>query len=52
MSYCVDTVEPTELPAVIQVRDQYVNTQAPPPSTFVFVRRLVHPNWLIEIEAV
>lgn len=34
------------------MRDRYVNTQSPPVSTFVFVSRLVHPDWLIEIEAV
>ncbi len=26
--------------------------QAPPVSTFVFVSRLVRPEWLIEVEAV
>jgi enamine deaminase RidA (YjgF/YER057c/UK114 family) len=50
--YCVDTVEPSLTPQVREIRDKYVNTQAPPTSTFVVVRRLVRPEWLIEIEAV
>jgi enamine deaminase RidA (YjgF/YER057c/UK114 family) len=50
--YCVDTVEPSLTPQVREIRDKYVNTQAPPTSTFVVVRRLVRPEWLIEVEAV
>lgn len=50
--YCVASVEPAQQRAVVEVRDRYVNTQSPPVSTFVFVSRLVHPDWLIEIEAV
>lgn len=50
--YCVDRVDRSQLPVVRQVRDQYVNTNAPPVSTLVFVRDLVSPDWLIEIEAV
>jgi enamine deaminase RidA (YjgF/YER057c/UK114 family) len=50
--FCVDTVEPAEQRAVAEVRDRYVNTQAPPASTLVVVRRLARPEWLIEIEAV
>jgi enamine deaminase RidA (YjgF/YER057c/UK114 family) len=50
--YCVDRVDRGELPALRETRDQYVNTQAPPVSTFIFVRDLVKPEWLIEIEAV
>lgn len=50
--YCVDTVDPSELVAVREVRDRFVNTANPPVSTFVVVRRLVRPEWLIEIEAV
>jgi enamine deaminase RidA (YjgF/YER057c/UK114 family) len=33
------------------VRDRYVDTSAPPVSTFVFVSRLVRPGWLFEIDA-
>ena len=35
-----------------EVRDRFVNTAAPPVSTFDVVRRLVRPEWLIDIEAV
>jgi enamine deaminase RidA (YjgF/YER057c/UK114 family) len=51
--YCVDTVDPdTQLTAVRTIRDGFVNREAPPVSTFVVVRRLVRPEWLIEVEAV
>ncbi|HWW88008.1 MAG TPA: RidA family protein [Vicinamibacterales bacterium] len=51
--YCADSVDPaTQLPAVRAVRDRFVNTETPPASTFVVVRRLVQADWLIEIEAV
>src|SRR5215218_10087227 len=45
-------VDATQLPVVRQVRDQYVNTQQPPASTAVEVRRLVRDDLLIEVEAV
>ena len=35
-----------------QVRDEYVDTAKPPASTAVEVSRLVHPECLIEIDAV
>jgi 2-iminobutanoate/2-iminopropanoate deaminase len=50
--YCVDRVDRSQLPALRETRDQYVNTQAPPASTLVFVSGLVRPEWLIEIEAI
>lgn len=50
--YCVASVEPAQQRAVVEVRDRFVNTQSPPVSTFVFVSRLVSPDWLVEIEAV
>lgn len=50
--YAVASVDPAQQRAVAEVRDRYMNTQSPPVSTFVFVSRLVHPDWLIEIEAV
>ena len=50
--FCVDRVDRAKLPALRSVRDRYVNTQAPPVSTLVFVSSLVNPDWLIEIEAV
>jgi enamine deaminase RidA (YjgF/YER057c/UK114 family) len=45
-------VDPSQLPVVREVRDKYVNTANPPTSTFVFVQRLVRPEWLIEVDAV
>jgi 2-iminobutanoate/2-iminopropanoate deaminase len=50
--YCVDRVERSKIPVLRQVRDKFVNVKSPPASTFVFVRDLVRPEWLIEIEAV
>jgi enamine deaminase RidA (YjgF/YER057c/UK114 family) len=50
--YCVDTVESSELAAVREIRDGFVNTETPPASTFVVVQRLVRPEWLIEVEAI
>jgi enamine deaminase RidA (YjgF/YER057c/UK114 family) len=50
--YCVAAVDPSQVPAVREIRDKYVNTANPPTSTFVFVPRLVRPEWLIEVEAV
>ena len=51
--YCADTLDiAIELPVLRAVRDGFVNTDAPPASTLVVVRRLVRPEWLIEVEAV
>jgi len=51
--YCADSVDPAAgLPAVRTIRDEFLNRAAPPVSTFVVVRRLVQPDWLIEVEAV
>jgi 2-iminobutanoate/2-iminopropanoate deaminase len=50
--YCVSHVDRRLMPVVRETRDRYVNTQAPPASTFVFVAGLVRPEWLIEIEAI
>jgi enamine deaminase RidA (YjgF/YER057c/UK114 family) len=50
--YCVESVDPSQIPVVREVRDKYVNTANPPVSTFVVVKRLVRPEWLIEVEAV
>jgi enamine deaminase RidA (YjgF/YER057c/UK114 family) len=50
--YCVDSVEPSQIPVVREIRDRFVNTGSPPASTFVVVSRLVRPEFLIEIEAV
>jgi len=50
--YCADRVDPAYLPVAREIRDKYVNIANPPASTFVVVRRLVRPEWLIEVEAV
>jgi len=50
--YCVASVDPGQMAVVREVRDKYVNTANPPTSTFVFVERLVRPEWLIEVDAV
>jgi reactive intermediate/imine deaminase len=41
-----------QLPAVREVRDQYVNRAHPPASTAVEVRRLARDEFLIEVEAI
>src|SRR5919198_4528898 len=50
--YCAESVDPSLLPATREIRDKYVNTANPPTSTFVVVKRLVRPEWLIEVDAV
>ncbi len=50
--FCVDRVDRARMPSIRATRDRYINTQAPPVSTFVFVSSLVNPDWLIEVEAV
>src|SRR5215831_5966911 len=41
-----------DLPALREVRDRYVNTQTPPASTLVEVRRLAQEDFLLEVEAI
>jgi len=50
--YCAESVDPAQVPIVREIRDKYVNTVNPPTSTFVVVKRLVRPEWLIEVDAV
>jgi enamine deaminase RidA (YjgF/YER057c/UK114 family) len=50
--YCSEAVDPGQVPVVREIRDKYVNTANPPVSTFVVVKRLVRPEWLIEVDAV
>jgi enamine deaminase RidA (YjgF/YER057c/UK114 family) len=50
--YCAASVDPSQMSVVREVRDKYVNTANPPTSTFVFVQRLVRPEWLMEVDAV
>ena len=45
-------VDMSQVPLLREVRDQYVNTAAPPASTLVEVRRLFREDVLLEIEAV
>jgi enamine deaminase RidA (YjgF/YER057c/UK114 family) len=40
------------LPTLREVRDQYVNTVAPPASTLVVVQGLVREEFLLEVEAI
>ncbi|HLL80883.1 MAG TPA: RidA family protein [Ktedonobacteraceae bacterium] len=45
-------VDMTQLRTLAEVRDRYVNTEHPPASTAVEIRRLAVPDLLLEIEAV
>jgi enamine deaminase RidA (YjgF/YER057c/UK114 family) len=50
--FCAESVDPSQISAAREIRDRYVNTANPPTSTFVVVKRLVRPEWQIEVEAV
>jgi enamine deaminase RidA (YjgF/YER057c/UK114 family) len=50
--YCAETVDPGQLPALREIRDKYIDTANPPRSTFVVVKRLARPEWMLEVEAV
>jgi 2-iminobutanoate/2-iminopropanoate deaminase len=50
--YCAEAVDTSQLPALREIRDKYVNTTEPPTSTLVFVKRLVRPEYLLEVDAV
>jgi enamine deaminase RidA (YjgF/YER057c/UK114 family) len=45
-------VDRSELPAFREVRDRYINTDAPPASTLVEVRGLAMDDFLLEVEAI
>jgi len=45
-------LDPAGIPAIRQIRDEYVNTQSPPASTLVIVKGLARPEFLVEVEAV
>jgi enamine deaminase RidA (YjgF/YER057c/UK114 family) len=47
-NYTVASVTPEQMRVF---RDRYVNTAAPPVSTFIYVSRLVQPGWLFEMDA-
>ena len=40
------------LTTIREIRNEYVNTSAPPASTLVVVAGLARPEWLIEVEAI
>jgi enamine deaminase RidA (YjgF/YER057c/UK114 family) len=42
----------SDLLPVREVRNRYINTESPPASTLVVVKRLVREEYLIEVEAV
>jgi enamine deaminase RidA (YjgF/YER057c/UK114 family) len=50
--YCVESVNADQVPVLREIRDRFINVENPPVSTFLFVSRLVRPEWLIEIEAI
>jgi len=50
--YCAEAVDASQVPAMREIRGKYVNTANPTVSTFVVVKRLVRPEWLIEVDAV
>ncbi len=45
-------VDMTKLPIITEVRDRYVNTQHPPASTAVEVRKLAREGLLMEIDGI
>ena len=42
----------SDLQALRETRDSYVNTESPPASTLVVVKQLVREDFLVEIEAI
>ncbi|MGE0127926.1 MAG: RidA family protein [Blastocatellales bacterium] len=42
----------SEMQALREVRNSYINLEAPPASTLVVVKQLVRPEYLLEVEAV
>jgi len=50
--YCAESVDPEQIPVLRQIRDKYINVANPPTSTFVVVKRLARPEWMLEVEAV
>ncbi len=50
--YCAEAVDPSQIPALREIRDKYINIAVPPTSTFVVVKRLARPEYLLEVEAV
>ena len=50
--YVAESVDPSQYPALRDVRDKYIDTSHPPTSTFVVVKRLARPEWMLEVEGV
>jgi enamine deaminase RidA (YjgF/YER057c/UK114 family) len=42
----------SDLQALRDTRDSYINTESPPASTLVVVKQLVREEFLIEVEAI
>ena len=42
----------TDVQALRDIRNNYANTESPPASTLVVVKRLVREEYLLEIEAI
>ena len=50
--FVVPRLDASQLAVLRSTRDRYINTQAPPVSTLVYVGGLVNPDWMVEVEAV
>jgi enamine deaminase RidA (YjgF/YER057c/UK114 family) len=50
--YVAESVDASQVPALREIRDKYIDVEHPPTSTFVVVKRLARPEWMLEVEAV
>ena len=50
-NYCHISVPQEQRNGYRAIRDRFVDTAAPPVSTFIYVPRLAQPNWLFEMDA-
>ncbi|MBC7706117.1 MAG: RidA family protein [Rhodoferax sp.] len=50
--YIVNTVKRTELAPLLAAITRHAGSGPSPASTLVFVSGLIHPQWLIEVEAI
>jgi enamine deaminase RidA (YjgF/YER057c/UK114 family) len=51
-NYCHISVGQEQRNFYRTIRDRFINTAAPPVSTFIYVPRLAQPNWLFEMDAI
>jgi len=51
-NYCHISVTQERRNGYRVIRDRYIDTAAPPVSTFIYVPRLAQPNWLFEMDAI